>query len=183
MKKARNNAMPSPPRSRRRASPPRAAGRTRRRAESLRSCRCRRPAEAIGPPPQAEPRTHRAHSRLVVRAAATTAAGARFVSALAQLRAMHGDGHDSVEVNVVASANQVMQQPGQRSVEEVVPLELERVKQPLERAAIVSPGVGPIDRQRVIEAGDAAKVGRGGTPGHRAGLALPAADHRQLCPA
>ena len=72
---------------------------------------------------------------------------------------MHGYGHDSVEVRVLASEKQVMQQPGQRGVEEVVPLELERVKQPLERTAIVSPGVGPIDRQRIVEAGDAAKFG------------------------
>src|SRR5207245_9628322 len=102
------------------------------------------------------------------------------VAALPELRAVHRHGNDRIEIEVAAIPDHKLEQLGKRIVEEIVALEFECVKQPLERSAIVAPGIAPLDRQRGIHAADAASRFRNR---HGARIAFWTANRRQRRPA
>jgi hypothetical protein len=63
---------------------------------------------------------------------------------------MHGNGSHGIEIEIAVIAQEIVKQLGERVIEKVMTLELECVKETLERSAVVPPCIGPVDRQRVL---------------------------------
>jgi hypothetical protein len=105
------------------------------------------------------------------------------VAAPAHLASVHRHRSDRIEAEVASRSKQLREQPCQRIGEPVVPRELERMEDPLERAAIVAPGLRPLDRQRIDPTVSAPILRILATPRQRAGLTLRPGNGRKGLPA